>query len=266
MEDLTKQQMVLLTLLVSFVASIATSVSVVSLLNETPTTITQTVNRIVEKTIEKVVPAQVAQILPAPALPPQKEIPAPNESDLIARAVEMNLSKITILLEGETPRGIGFAASGDALVLTDKNILGEGANYSAVFPDGKTYKAKRVYEDKNSDLAILELRGEKDQIATGTPYVSFASNEPKLGSSVIALGGKEGATVYQGIVSEKTKSHILTNIPFKQTDRGGILFDIGGKVLGMNIIGANEEKYAIPAADILAALRSYREERTPKIP
>lgn len=266
MEELTKQQLVLLTLLVSFVASIATSVSVVSLLNENPMTITQTVNRIVEKTIEKVVPAQMAQMLPTPTPPPPKEVPALSEGDLIAKAVETNLSRVLTIREGETVRGVGFAASGGALVATDKNILGEGAEYSAVFSDGKTYKAVKVYTDKDSDIALLQLRDEKDQIATSTPYVSFASNEPKLGSSVVALGGKEGQTVYQGIVSEKTKTHIITSIPFKQIDRGGILFGTDGKVLGMNVIATGEEKYTIPAADILSALESYRKEGTPKTP
>lgn len=261
MEELTKQQMILLTLLVSFVASIATSISVVSLLNESPMTITQTVNRIVEKTIEKVVPAQM---LPPP-LPP-KEIPAANESDVIAKAVEMNLSRMTTIREGEIVRGIGFVASGDALVATDKNILGEGIEYSAIFSDGKTYKAVKVYADEDSDIAILQLRDDKDQIATSTPYISFASNEPKLGASVIALGGKEGATVYQGIVSEKTKTRIITSISFKQFDRGGILFGTDGKVLGMNTTGEDEEKYTLSSAAILSALESYRKEGIQKTP
>lgn len=263
MEDLTKQQTVLLTLLVSFVASIATSVSVVSLLNETPTTITQTVNRIVEKTIEKVVPAQM---LPTPTPLPPKEIPVMSESDSITRAVEMNLSKMILIREGETLRGVGFVASGDALAVTDKNILGESGEYSATFLNEKTYKAIRVYASEDSDIAILQLRDEKDQIATSTPFVSFAQGEPKLGGSAIALGGKEGATVYQGIVSEKTKTRIITNIPFKQIDRGGIIFGADGKVFGMNVVGADEEKYAIPASDILSVLESYRKEATQKAP
>jgi S1-C subfamily serine protease len=266
MEELTKQQMVLLTLLVSFVASIATSVSVVSLLNETPMTITQTVNRIVEKTIEKVVPAQMAQMLPTPPTP--KEVPAASESDSIIGAVEANLLKMVTVWSGKTAveegveHGIGFAVSSDGLAVTDKNILGEGADYSVVFPGGKTYKAVKAYTDENSGIAILQLRDDKDQNATGTPSVSFASSEPKLGSPVAALGGKEGATVYQGIVSEKTKGHIITSIPFKQIDRGGILFGTDGKVLGMNSVAMDEEKYTISAASILSAIANYRKDGT----
>lgn len=264
MEELTKQQLVLLTLLVSFVSSIATSVSVVALLNESPMTITQTVNRIVERTIEKVVPEQ---ILPTPDPTPPSPPPAlvVNDGELVVKAVEMNLPAVVTLWSWKTEKeesielGLGFSVSSDGLVVTDKNILGEAAEYSAIFPNGKIYKAKRAYADKDSDVAILVLRDDKDQNATGTPSVSFSPDEPKLGASVIALGGKEGASVYQGIVSEKTKTRIITSISFKPVDRGGILFGMDGKVFGINV-AAGEEKYTLPNAAILSALESYRKE------
>lgn len=264
MEDLTKQQMVLLTLLVSFVASIATSISVVTLLNETPMTVTQTINRIVERTIEKVVPAE---ILP-PSQPPKPILPV-NESELIVGAVDMNLLKMVVISSKKTgtqeggkeeyiEHGIGFVADASGLVATDKNILGETADYFVEFSDGKMYKAGKVFTDENSPLAILQLYNDKDQNITGISSVSFASNEPKLGSAVIALGGKSAATVYQGIVSEKSEARILTNISFGAIDRGGILFGTDGKVFGMNTVAESEEKYTLPSTSILAAIEAYK--------
>ena len=53
--NLNTQQLVLLCLLVAFVTSIATGITVVSLMDQGQTPVTQTVNRIVERTIERVV-------------------------------------------------------------------------------------------------------------------------------------------------------------------------------------------------------------------
>src|SRR3954470_15729289 len=56
-EKLTKHQIVLLTLLVSFVTSMATGIVAVALMDQAPPAVTKTINQIVEHTVEKVVPA-----------------------------------------------------------------------------------------------------------------------------------------------------------------------------------------------------------------
>lgn len=58
MEQLSKTQLVLLVLLVSFMTSLVTGIVTVTLVAQGPVPITDTVHRVVEKTIEKVVPAE----------------------------------------------------------------------------------------------------------------------------------------------------------------------------------------------------------------
>src|SRR3954470_13443353 len=87
MEHLNKSQIVLLTLLVSFVTSIATGIVTVSLMDQAPTTVAQTVNRVIEHTVEKVVQsAQTAAVAAPPQV--QEKTVVIKESDLISAAVE----------------------------------------------------------------------------------------------------------------------------------------------------------------------------------
>src|SRR3989344_4157252 len=51
MNDMTKHQLVLLILLVSFVTALVTGIVAVTLINQAPQPITQTIQRVVEKTI-----------------------------------------------------------------------------------------------------------------------------------------------------------------------------------------------------------------------
>lgn len=56
-KDLTKQQLILLAILLSFVTSIATGITTVTLMEQAPTSVTVPVTRIVRETIEKIVPS-----------------------------------------------------------------------------------------------------------------------------------------------------------------------------------------------------------------
>lgn len=55
MKDLNKSQLILLALLISFVTSIATGISAVTLMQQAPTSVTAPINKIVKQTVEKIV-------------------------------------------------------------------------------------------------------------------------------------------------------------------------------------------------------------------
>ena len=59
MNDLNNAQLILLVLFVSFVVSIATGITTVTLLEEAPLSIVQPINRIVRETVRVVVPEKV---------------------------------------------------------------------------------------------------------------------------------------------------------------------------------------------------------------
>ena len=91
MEELNKNQLILLALFVSFVTSIATGIVTVSLMEQAPQSVTQTINKVVTQTIERVT-KEPATVIRA------------NDDDLIALAVEKNQGgevKIKLGVDGD---------------------------------------------------------------------------------------------------------------------------------------------------------------------
>ena len=88
MEDLTKHQLILIVLLITFVTSIGTGIITFTLLQEAPVEMTQTINRVVERTIEKVTPVTVGQ--------PEKVVTTivVNEEDRVLEAIAKNEKSI----------------------------------------------------------------------------------------------------------------------------------------------------------------------------
>ena len=58
-KELNKSQLILLAILLSFVTSIATGITTVTLMDQEPTSVTVPINRIVRQTVEKIVPVEV---------------------------------------------------------------------------------------------------------------------------------------------------------------------------------------------------------------
>ena len=81
MEDLTKTQLILLMLFVSFVISTATSIVTTTLLQEAPQEITQTITRVVERTVERVVPGTTNIIREV------SKVEVVTDEDLIVKAI-----------------------------------------------------------------------------------------------------------------------------------------------------------------------------------
>lgn len=129
----------------------------------------------------------------------------------------------------------GVVLSEDGWVLASRFALNfDPTTILVTLPDGKSFEARRVGEDKSRGLALLKIE------ATGLPVPTFV--DPKdvvVGSWAIALGrtfGKRDPSVHMGVVSAKARQlgrAVQTDAWTSPANYGGPLIDIEGRVFGI---------------------------------
>jgi serine protease Do len=135
--------------------------------------------------------------------------------------------------------GSGFIISQDGYLLTNHHVVKDADEIIVKFSDRRELVAKLVGSDARTDIALLKVQ------ATGLPVVNIGSpSQLKVGEWVLAIGSPFGfeQSVTAGIVSAKGRSLPGGNyVPFIQTDvainpgnSGGPLFNMDGKVIGIN--------------------------------
>lgn len=277
MDNLTKNQLIMLVLLVSFVTSLVTGIVTVSLVNQAPAPFTQTINKV----IEKMVPIENRQQQQAAPLP----TPLTREEAIVKVVKDVSSSVVSVVATKDLPvieeyfvnpfpdlfpdiqipqyrqkgtekkqvsSGTGFFISKDGLLLTNKHVVEDTkADYSIVMNDGRKLEAKVLARDPFQDIAILKIEG-KDFI----PIPLGDSDSVSVGQTVIAIGNALGEfrnTVSDGIISglhrsvtaqgslfglEELEELIQTNAAINPGNSGGPLLDLSGKVIGINVARA----------------------------
>ncbi len=137
--------------------------------------------------------------------------------------------------------GSGFILK-DNYIMTNFHVVEDAIEVVVSLSDRREYIAEIIGVDQLSDLAVLEVKGKN------LPTVDVGnSDELKVGDWVIAIGSPFSFdfSVTAGIVSAKGRSiqnnNIGNYVPFLQTDvainpgnSGGPLFNLEGKVVGIN--------------------------------
>ncbi len=271
LEQLNKSQIVLLTLLVSFVTSIATGIVSVTLMEQAPPAITQTVNRIVERTVEKVIP-QEAQVAAAATTVTEKTVVI-HEVDTIADAVtkteaiavrlfaeEKDAAGYTV----ETFLGLGVVASSDGLIFADSVSISDSAKIAVVRSDGQRAAGRVVGRDKDAGIVRIQAASTTDvQLEGGKTETkplswiaaTFMNSSPNLGETVVTLSGKNATRIANGIVTAFARGEgdtirvIETSIPDSGFVPGSPLITASGEVLGI----ATSQSKQVVAGGFLAS-------------
>ena len=135
--------------------------------------------------------------------------------------------------------GSGFIISKDGYVLTNHHVVNNASEIVVKLKDRRELVAKLIGSDESTDVALLKLD------AKDLPVVEIgAPDQLQVGEWVLAIGTPFGfeQSVTAGIVSAKGRSLPDGNyVPFIQTDvainpgnSGGPLFNMQGKVVGIN--------------------------------
>lgn len=152
--------------------------------------------------------------------------------------------------------GSGFIISKDGFIVTNNHVVDRAQKVEVTLFNGKTYKAKVIGKDKQTDLALIKIEGEN------FPYVEFGdSNKVRIGDWVVALGNPLGLdhSLTSGILSAKGRDifsgtaygkFLQTDAAINPGNSGGPLFDMDGRVIGINtaiVAGGQGLGFAIPS-------------------
>ncbi len=273
MEDLTKSQLVLLFILISIVVSFSTAIVTATLFQQAPSSVTNTIQRVVEKTVggdskdadsketirivteeERVIevvknvsPA-VVSIIASKDLPIIEQCYTSPFGDNEALNQAFPEFVIPQLCKRGTEKkqisaGSGFIVRGDGMIVTNKHVVQDReAEYTVVMNDEKKFSAKVLVRDPLEDVALLKID------AKDLPHLSMGdSNTLRTGQRVIAIGNALGEfqnTVSLGVISglsrtlvasgETLRSVIQTDAAINPGNSGGPLIDLEGNVIGVN--------------------------------
>ncbi|MBU6321701.1 MAG: hypothetical protein KGI78_03135 [Patescibacteria group bacterium] len=250
-EELSKAQLILLTILVNFVTSIATAILAVTLLDHAPPYVTQTINRVVEKSVDAV--AQAAPVVAQPA---------PSTQDLVTAAIAADAARLVSIYPASatstTPAvAIGtFLPKSHTVVTAAQTALPREATIG--FSDGSTLPASLA--KAGGGIAIYGFADNATFPKVPT-FSLVAAKDLALGETALAIGADGAAAT--GIVSKVgADGSVQTTLP--QIGAGSAVVDLSGNLIGIAQGGsATATAGLLFSADAVGTLLSAPASTTP---
>ncbi len=141
---------------------------------------------------------------------------------------------------GKTSLGSGFIVDTKGYIVTDWHIIKGSDKINVILHDGQKFEAQIIGYDEPTDIAVLKINYPE--------ALTFAdlgdSDELKIGDLILTAGNPFGlgTSFSSGIVSAKSRdidmgiydNFIQTDAAINQGSSGGPMFDMNGKVVGIN--------------------------------
>jgi hypothetical protein len=228
-KELNKSQLILLAVLLSFIVSIATGITTVTLMEQAPSSITTPINRIVQQTVEKIVQVEGKTSVQTVVV---------KEEDLVVDALAKNQSSVFVITKeiidssnimSEVSAGRGFAISDKGIIVADASLAGDKAVYYVKNDSGK-FKADFISADKAgfSFLKIGTPLDAKSKLVFVAPNFGDLS-KMKTGQKIIVLGNNISSFIFEG------NKDIRMNVT--KSNGGSLVLNIDGEALGIALAG-----------------------------
>lgn len=227
-KDLNKSQLILLAVLLSFITSIATGITTVTLMQQAPDSFTVPVNRVIKQTVEKIQQVEGKTITQTIVV---------KEEDLVVDAIAKNKSAVFTITKEiqdeelktiEISAGRGFVVSNDGIVVADVAVVGDTGIYYVKNASGK-FKAEFVRAD-NAGFSFLKIGAP----VNGTDKISFAIptfgdlEKMKIGQKVLILGNTISSFIFEGLNDKK-----MIDLSITKSNAGSLVLNLDGEALGI---------------------------------
>jgi len=144
---------------------------------------------------------------------------------------------VALLSEKTESSGSGVITTADGLILTAAHVTQGADEVTVVFPDGEQVPGKVLGSNFSKDIAMVQIQGKGPW-----PFVEMGESSPLVaGDWVIALGHSAGFDAartppvrFGRVVSKGPGNFLTTDCTLIGGDSGGPLFDINGKIIGIN--------------------------------
>jgi len=235
-KDLNKSQLILLAILLSFITSIATGITTVTLMEQAPSSVTVPINRVIRQTVEKIEQVQGKTTIETVVI---------KEEDLVVDAISLNKPAVFVITKDalnengeliEVSAGKGFAVSTNGTVVADGSAVFSGGNYYVKNDSGK-FKTSFLASDKAgfSFLKIGAPLDEKNKLSFTVP-ISGDMGSMKAGKKVIVLGDTISSFIFDGDENIKINT--------TKANSGGLVLNLDGEALGIALFNDTPISFA----------------------
>jgi serine protease Do len=176
----------------------------------------------------------------------------------------------------ERSLGSGFIIDPKGVIVTNNHVIEDADAIEVALSNGETFAAEIVGRDPATDLAVLRVTAPKP-----LPSVKFGPSQlRRAGDWVVAIGNPYGLgnSVSVGVISARNRDisagtfddFIQTDAAINSGNSGGPLFDMEGRVIGVNSSILSPDggnigiSFAIPSEltqDVVAQLLEFGETR-----